>query len=100
MTDTTEARTDYLTVAEVAQTLRLAPMTIYRMLRAGTIPSIRTGPTERTYRIPADGFAAYLAGLEGRRPAPAVLPGQTEIPHITINGTGPVLPLTGPITRI
>lgn len=80
MTDTTEARTGYLTVAEVAKRLRLAPMTIYRMLRVGTIPSIRTGPSGRTYRVPEVGFEIYLAGLEGRRPYPApVIPGQTEI---------------------
>lgn len=76
MTNTTP---EYLTVAEVATTLRLSKMTVYRMCDEGTIPSVRTG-RGRTIRIPTGAFARYRAGLEGRRPEPApVIPGQTEI---------------------
>lgn len=78
MTQTTLPRTGYLTVAEVAGTLRMSRMTVYRLLADGTLPSIRIG--KRAYRIPAAAFWTYLDDL-GRRPSqpPAVIPGQTEI---------------------
>ncbi|WP_304455982.1 helix-turn-helix domain-containing protein [Nocardiopsis sp. YSL2] len=39
----------FLTVAEVADRLRLSQMTVYRMCQSDTIASVRIG---RSYRIP------------------------------------------------
>ncbi|HWH25331.1 MAG TPA: helix-turn-helix domain-containing protein [Pseudolysinimonas sp.] len=39
----------FLTVAEVAEMMRVSNMTVYRMVKAGTLPAIRFG---RSYRIP------------------------------------------------
>jgi excisionase family DNA binding protein len=63
VTNATVTHTQYLRVDEVATTLRMSKMTVYRLIHAGTIPSIRVG---RTFRIPAGAFAEYLSGLEGR----------------------------------
>jgi excisionase family DNA binding protein len=68
----------YLTVAEVAGHLRMSRMTVYRLIEAGDLPAIRIGT--RSYRISAEAFHRYLAGLT-LQPAPAPhIPGQTEIP--------------------
>lgn len=58
--------------------LALSRMTVYRMVQDGTLPSIRTGTTGHTYRIPRREFAAYLR--EAGTPRPAHVPGQMEIP--------------------
>lgn len=77
---TRPATVHFLTVSEVAETLRLSRMSVYRMCDDGTLPCIRVGHRGRTIRISAEAFNEYLAGLNGRRPeAPAVIPGQTEI---------------------
>ena len=39
----------FLTVAEVAELMRVSAMTVYRMVQAGELPAIRFG---RSYRIP------------------------------------------------
>lgn len=39
----------FLTVQEVADTMRVSSMTVYRMVHAGDIPAIRFG---RSFRIP------------------------------------------------
>jgi excisionase family DNA binding protein len=39
----------FLTVQEVADTMRVSSMTVYRMVHAGEIPAIRFG---RSFRIP------------------------------------------------
>ncbi|MCU1424161.1 MAG: excisionase [Microbacteriaceae bacterium] len=39
----------FLTVAEVAEMMRVSNMTVYRMVHAGEIPAIRFG---RSFRIP------------------------------------------------
>jgi excisionase family DNA binding protein len=46
-----------MTVAECAAQARLGPMTIYRMMNAGTIESTRIGRSRRIY---ADSWTAYL----------------------------------------
>lgn len=48
---------DALTVGEVALLLRVSPMTIYRLARAGTLESRRVG---RSIRIPCDALVAHL----------------------------------------
>ena len=39
----------FLTVAEVADLLRVSKMTVYRMVHAGEIPAVRVG---RSFRVP------------------------------------------------
>ena len=39
----------FLTVAEVAELMRVSAMTVYRMVQAGELPAVRFG---RSYRIP------------------------------------------------
>ncbi|MGW8911291.1 helix-turn-helix domain-containing protein, partial [Brucella cytisi] len=78
----------YMTVAEVAEELRVTPMTVYRWIADGEIPALKLG--RRTYRIFREDYLAYRdqrhqdahdrADAAGR-PAPAPhVPGQTEFP--------------------
>lgn len=46
-----------LTVAEVADLLRVSNMTVYRLIKAGQIGAIRVG---KNYRIPQADLDAYL----------------------------------------
>lgn len=39
----------FLTVAEVADLIRVSKMTVYRMVHAGEIPAVRVG---RSFRVP------------------------------------------------
>ena len=48
----------YLTVAEVARTLRVSNMTVYRLVNAGELPALRIG---KSYRLRADDIDQYLA---------------------------------------
>ena len=48
----------YITVSEIAHELRVARMTVYRLLRSGEIPSVRIG---RSFRVRRDVFEDYLA---------------------------------------
>jgi excisionase family DNA binding protein len=52
------ARTRFLTVAEVAQLMRVSTMTVYRLIKAGELASVRVG---KSYRIGEDDVDAYLA---------------------------------------
>lgn len=45
----------FLTVAEVAQMMRVSRMTVYRMVHAGEMPAIRFG---RSFRVPETAVAA------------------------------------------
>jgi len=45
------------TVAEVAAMMRVSKMTVYRLVQAGTIHSIRFG---RSYRVPQSAVRDYL----------------------------------------
>lgn len=47
----------FLTVAEVADMMRVSTMTIYRMVKAGELPAVRFG---RSYRIPESAVADLL----------------------------------------
>lgn len=59
-------RIRYLTVAEVADVMRVSRMTVYRLVHAGELPALRVG---RSFRVPEDALAAYLAqaAVEGER---------------------------------
>lgn len=52
----------YLRPSEVAKRLALTPSAVYAMIRRGDIPSIRI--SERTIRVPAAAFDAYLRARE------------------------------------
>jgi excisionase family DNA binding protein len=47
----------FLTVAEVAELMRVSKMTVYRLVHAGELPAIRFG---RSYRVPESAVAAAL----------------------------------------
>lgn len=57
MTPNTFVPTDLLTVAELAKSLRVSTMTVYRLVHSGTIESVRFG---RSYRIPRAAVQQYL----------------------------------------
>jgi len=46
-----------LTVSEVAETLRVSNMTVYRLINAGELPALRVG---RNYRIRAGDLDRFL----------------------------------------
>ena len=48
----------FLTVAEVAELMRVSAMTVYRMVQSGELPAVRFG---RSYRIPEAAAAEMVA---------------------------------------
>lgn len=72
MTKDTPVTHGYVTPTEIADDLRLSRMTVYRMIKTGVLPALAIGP--RTYRIPADDYAAYKERLrdEGAITSPTV----------------------------
>ena len=48
----------FLTVAEVASMMRVSTMTVYRLIKAGELGSVRVG---KSYRIKEDDVDRYLA---------------------------------------
>ncbi len=48
----------FLTVAEVAEMMRVSSMTVYRLVHSGELPAIRFG---RSYRIPESAVAELIA---------------------------------------
>jgi len=48
----------FLTVAEVADMMRVSKMTIYRMVHAGELPAIRFG---RSFRVPESAVQAAIS---------------------------------------
>jgi excisionase family DNA binding protein len=55
MADLSDVR--FLTVAEVADMMRVSNMTVYRMVHSGDLPAIRFG---RSFRIPETAVAAAI----------------------------------------
>ena len=53
----TETEQHLLTVAEVAEVMRVSNMTVYRLIRAGELVATRVG---RSYRIWDNDVRAYL----------------------------------------
>ncbi|MFF7291560.1 helix-turn-helix domain-containing protein [Microbacterium sp. NPDC008134] len=47
----------FLTVAEVAEIMRVSKMTVYRLVHSGDLPAIRFG---RSYRVPESAVADAL----------------------------------------
>lgn len=53
----------FLTVAEVAESLRVSKMTVYRMVHSGELPAVRVG---RSFRVPEAAVDQLIAeGLQG-----------------------------------
>ncbi|WP_423919130.1 helix-turn-helix domain-containing protein [Frigoribacterium sp. 2-23] len=48
----------FLTVAEVADMMRVSKMTVYRMVHSGEMPAIRFG---RSFRVPESAVEAVLS---------------------------------------
>jgi excisionase family DNA binding protein len=47
----------FLTVAEVAEIMRVSKMTVYRLVHAGDLPAVRFG---RSYRVPEQAVTEAL----------------------------------------
>jgi excisionase family DNA binding protein len=47
----------FLTVAEVAELMRVSKMTVYRLVHAGELPAVRFG---RSYRVPESAVASAM----------------------------------------
>lgn len=47
----------FLTVAEVAEIMRVSKMTVYRLVHSGELPAVRFG---RSYRVPETAVSAAL----------------------------------------
>ena len=47
----------FLTVAEVANVMRVSKMTVYRLVHSGELPAIRVG---RSFRVPEQAVHDYL----------------------------------------
>jgi len=61
-----QPRARFLTVAEVADVMRVSKMTVYRLVHSGEMPAVRVG---RSFRVPQDALEQYLATsyIEGDR---------------------------------
>ena len=53
-----QQRARFLTVAEVADTLRVSTMTVYRLIKSGDLRAVRVG---KSYRLTEDDVDRYLA---------------------------------------
>jgi len=53
--DLSEVR--FLTVAEVAEMMRVSKMTVYRLVHAGELPAVRFG---RSFRVPESAVQAAI----------------------------------------
>jgi len=53
------AEVRFLTVAEVAATMRVSKMTVYRLVHAGELAAVQVG---RSYRVPEQAVHDYLQG--------------------------------------
>lgn len=58
LTQDPQSRPRFLTVAEVAEMLRVSNMTVYRLVNGSELAAVRVG---RSYRIPEDAVDRYLA---------------------------------------
>jgi excisionase family DNA binding protein len=48
----------FLTVAEVAASMRVSKMTVYRLVHSGEMPAVRVG---RSFRVPEKAVDDYLS---------------------------------------
>lgn len=47
----------FLTIAEVANAMRVSKMTVYRLVHSGELPAVRVG---RSFRVPEQAVHSYL----------------------------------------
>jgi excisionase family DNA binding protein len=73
MTTNATPETEFLTVAEFAERLRLSAPTVYRRVQDGTIPAVRLTETG-AIRIPRDVIESRAVPASGSREAPACAP--------------------------
>ena len=52
-----EDKGKFLTVAEVAEIMRVSKMTVYRLVHAGEMPAVRVG---RSFRVHESAVSEYL----------------------------------------
>ncbi|MCT1412008.1 helix-turn-helix domain-containing protein [Corynebacterium sanguinis] len=52
-----EEKGKFLTVAEVADIMRVSKMTVYRLVHAGDLPAVRVG---RSFRVNENAVTEYL----------------------------------------
>ena len=64
MAQSASLSTDLLTVAEIAASMRVSKMTVYRLMRSGAMESIRFG---RSYRVPKAAVQRYLESVNSER---------------------------------
>ncbi|MDO5048621.1 MAG: helix-turn-helix domain-containing protein [Actinomycetaceae bacterium] len=58
-----QEKPQFVTVAEVADLMRVSKMTVYRMIHAGELPAMRVG---KSFRVPQSAVTALIeAGLSG-----------------------------------
>ncbi|MGO1581985.1 MAG: helix-turn-helix domain-containing protein [Actinomycetaceae bacterium] len=58
-----QGNSPFLTVAEVAESLRVSKMTVYRMVHSGELPAVRVG---RSFRVPNAAVDQLISeGLQG-----------------------------------
>lgn len=53
-----EDKGTFLTVAEVAEMMRVSKMTVYRLVHAGDLPAVRVG---RSFRVHEKAVSEYLS---------------------------------------
>ncbi|RKS75217.1 excisionase family DNA binding protein [Motilibacter peucedani] len=49
----------FMTVAEVADIMRVSKMTVYRLVHSGELPAVRVG---RSFRVPEQAVHDYVRG--------------------------------------
>ncbi|MEY8209084.1 MULTISPECIES: helix-turn-helix domain-containing protein [unclassified Corynebacterium] len=52
-----EDKGTFLTIAEVAEMMRVSKMTVYRLVHAGDLPAVRVG---RSFRVHEEAVSEYL----------------------------------------
>lgn len=57
----------FLTVAEVAELMRVSKMTVYRMVHSGEIPAVRVGKSFRVPQKAVEDIISSGLGEPGRR---------------------------------
>ena len=55
-----EDKGKFLTVAEVAEIMRVSKMTVYRLVHSGELPAVRVG---RSFRVNENAVNEYLESL-------------------------------------
>jgi excisionase family DNA binding protein len=55
------SRTTFLTVAEVADMVRVSRMTVYRWIHSGELPAVRFG---RSFRVPQQAVETFMEQAE------------------------------------